>query len=432
MRLPNLTQRSPGRAFERLWAAYAVSTYGTWLGFGAFAIVAIRVLHEGAAQVALLSAVGLAVGALLVIPVGPWMEFRSKRPLMIAMDLLRFGALTSLPVAYFLGVLTFAQLLVVSIIGAAGRIVFQAASGTYLKSLVATDDLLVANARFESTTWSASIVGPTLGGVFVAIFGPLTTICMDAASYLLSAGTLRSIRGTDEAPDVQTPPRSLSGLVDGWRFILRDGALRPLFFNTVLVNALIMAGEPVLTVLMLGRLGFSTWEYGLAFSVPCIGGLVGSRLAGRVVRRFGPPSTLVGLGVLRVCWPIGLVLVRPGVFGLLVVIVIELGLILCCAMFNPVLATWRLEHTDTGRLTRVLSSWSISSGVVTAGLTALWGVLAAATTPRTALGTAGVLLLLTPLLLLRVRSAGSIRPTGRTDSADPSSGSSRSRSSVVH
>ena len=114
-------RRSLGRDFGWLWTAYAVSAYGTGLGFGAFAIIAIRVLHAGAAQVAILSASGLAVGALIAVPLGPWVEFRRKRPVMVGMDLVRFAALVSIPVAYALGRLTFLQLVVVSVIVGAAK-----------------------------------------------------------------------------------------------------------------------------------------------------------------------------------------------------------------------------------------------------------------------------------------------------------------------
>jgi len=39
-----------GRRFGWLWAAYSISAYGTWLGFGAFSFIAIRVLHADAAE----------------------------------------------------------------------------------------------------------------------------------------------------------------------------------------------------------------------------------------------------------------------------------------------------------------------------------------------------------------------------------------------
>ena len=44
-------RRPLGRQFGWLWAAYAVSAYGTWLAFGAFPLIAILVLHAGPAEV---------------------------------------------------------------------------------------------------------------------------------------------------------------------------------------------------------------------------------------------------------------------------------------------------------------------------------------------------------------------------------------------
>ena len=88
----------------------------------------------------------------------------------------------------------------VSVVVAAANIAFNAASGAYLKALVRPDDLLVANARFESTNWTSIAVGPPLGGAAIGLFGPVTTVVADAVSYLLSALGIRAIRGREEAP----------------------------------------------------------------------------------------------------------------------------------------------------------------------------------------------------------------------------------------
>ncbi len=103
------------------------------------------------------------MGAAVAVPLGPWMEFRRKRPLMIAMDLTRFAALMSVPAAFALGWLNFPQLLVVSVLVAAAGIAFKTASGAYLKTLVQPEDLVVTNGRFESTLWTATALGPPLG-----------------------------------------------------------------------------------------------------------------------------------------------------------------------------------------------------------------------------------------------------------------------------
>jgi MFS family permease len=391
-----------GRQFRWLWAAYAVSTFGTWLAFDAFPLIAILVLHAGPTAVSALAAVGLAVGAVVAVPLGPWVEFRRKRPVLVAMDLTRFVALLSVPAAYALGWLSFGQLLVVAVVVAAADIAFKAASGAFLKTLVRPADLLVANGRFESTMWTATALGPPLGGAAIGLFGPVTTVVANAVSFLLSAVGIRAIGGTEPGPARTGAPRPRPGdLLDGWRYILTHPTLRPLFCNTILVNGLIMATSPLLAVLMLGRLGFAPWQYGLAFAAPCLGGLVGARLARRLVARFGRHKVLLTAGTLRACWSLGLAFVRPGIAGLVLVMAVELGLITCMGVFNPVFATCRLDLTPTDRVARTLSAWSVTGNATIAAMTALWGLLAGVTGIRTAIAIAGVLALATPLLLPR-------------------------------
>lgn len=396
-----VAKRGLGRQFGWLWAAYAVSAYGSGLGLGAFPLVAVLVLHAPAVEVSALSAIGPAVGALIALPLGPWVEFRRKRPTMIAMDLVRFGAMMTIPVAFAFGVLSFGQMLMVSAVVAAAKIAFAASSGAFLKSLVAPGDLLVANSRFESTMWSSTAVGPPLGGAAIGLFGPVTTVVADAVSYLLSALGIAAIGGRETPPVRRKRGVSRTELLDGWRHILSDPVLRGLYLSNLLVSGLIMATEPLLAVLMLGELKFPPWQYGLAFAVPCVGGLIGSRLARRVVTRFGERRVIRVGGWLRCCWLIGLVFVRPGLPGLLIVMVVEFLIIVHMSLYNPVLATYRLNHTPPERSARMLSAWSISSSTSIAICTALGGVLADLTTPRVALAAAGTLILAAPLLLPR-------------------------------
>lgn len=397
-----LARRSLGRQFSWLWAAYAVSAYGSGLGFGALPLIAVLALHASPAEVSALSAMGPAVGALIAVPLAPWVEFRRKRPVMIAMDTARFAVMATIPVAYAFGRLSFVQLLVVSAMVAAAKIAFSAASGAYLKALIKPADLLVANARFESTTWSAIAIGPPLGGAAIGVFGVVTTVVADALSYLLSALCITAIGRQEQAPrKTVAGPVKAGAVLDGWRHILGHPVLRALYLNNMLVGGLIMATEPLLAVLMLRQLGFPPWQYGLAFAVPCAGGLIGSRLARRVVARYGQDRVFRTVGTLRAIWLIGLAFLRPGAVGLTVVMAVEVAIIISMSLYSPVLATYRLENTPKHLIARTLSAWSIGQQAAIATVTALGGLLADLTSPRTALTVAGLLILATPLLLPR-------------------------------
>lgn len=384
-----------GRDFGWLWSAYAVSTYGTWIAFGAFPLIAVQVLHSSAFAVSLLGAAGLVVAAIVAFPLGPWVEHRDKRPVMIAMDLVRFVAMASVPVAYGLGLLSYAQLLVVSVVSGTAGIAFGAASGACLKQLVRGEDLLVANGRFEGTSWVATAAGPPLGGALIGLLGPVVTVLADALSYLLSAFAVRRIRGGG-APN---GPATRADLLGGWRIIRHDRVLRRLFLNSVLVSGLIMATVPLLSVLLLGEYHFSAWQYGLAFGIPALGGLAGARLSAPLVARYGRHRVLIVSGWLRSVFPLGLAFTQPGLPGLLTVIIVEGLLITCMGVFNPISATERLRRTPADHAARVLSTWSVIGKLVQAALMVIWGMLATVTSPLAAITVSGVLLLATPLLL---------------------------------
>ncbi|MGY2118354.1 MFS transporter [Nocardia gipuzkoensis] len=407
-----------GRRFGWLWAAYAVSTYGSSFCFGALPLIAITVLHAGATQVSALAASGLAVGALVAVPLGPWVEFRRKRPVMIAMDLSRFVVLASIPAAFALGLLSFAQLLIVSVVTAAADITFRSASGAYLKTFVPREELLVANARFEATTWSAQVIGPPLGGAAMGLLGPVATVLADAVSYLLSAVGIGAIGDSEPRSTHHRASRArVSEVLDGWRCILGHQGLRAMMANSVLFNGLLLAAEPPLAVLLIGQLGFAPWQYGLAFAAPCVGGLVGARAARPLATRFGHHRVLIAAATSRACWPLGLAFVGPGIPGLMLVIVVEFGLIVCIGVANPLIATYRLHQTPAARVTRTLSAWTITAKATTAALTGLWGLLAAATSPRVAIAVSGALLLATPLLLPRHEHLAPSAPEPATEPA---------------
>ena len=340
-------------------------TFGTWLAFRyAFAVIAIIVLHAGATEVSLLKAAGLAVGAIVALPLGPWVKFSRKRPVMVAMDLARFTAVISIPLAFALGRLGFAQLLIVSVIVAAADIAFRAASSTYLKSLVKADDLLIAQRALRvhhldrhrhgtpARRRRHQPVRPGDRGGGRCHQLPV----VGCKAFARSVGREPRQNCGERCPQAARPD------LDGWRYILAHPALRPLLFNTIGVNGLIMATAPLVAVLMLGRLGFAPWQYGLAFGSPLCGRpdrLAAGPPARRAVR--AAPGHARRRDAARVLGArAGLHAARRSP-GSSLVMAVEFGLIVCCGVFNPVLATYRLEQTPPDRVARTLSAWSVSS-----------------------------------------------------------------------
>lgn len=340
------------------------------------------------------------MSALLALPFGSWIEFGRKRPAMIAADLVRFAALASVPAAAALHLLTLTQLYVVSVVQSTAFVAFTAASGAHLKALVDPAGRVVATSRLESTDWICWSICPPLGGLLVGAFGATTAMLVDAVSFLGSALGVRRIRRPEPPPPVPETPRKRD-LSAGWRYLLAHPILRPLFLNAMLFGGGVLLVSPLETVLMLRDLGFAPWAYGLVLGLPCLGGVLGARLAPRLQARFGVHRVLRYGGIARTPWLLAIPFAGPGPAGVALLLVTNFCLLFAAGVFNPAFAAYRLDVTPDGVLARVITAWSISSRTVKPLFIAAGGALAAITDVRTAIGVGGAVCLLSVLLLPR-------------------------------
>jgi hypothetical protein len=406
------TLRRSGPQVRKAWAAYAISQAGSGIGTGALPLVAILLLDASDWQISLLAAVAGIAGAVAVVPLGPWVEFHRKRPIMVGADLLRGVTLLSVPVAAWAGGLTFGQLCAVAAAQTVGTIVSSAASTAFLKSLVPSAQLVTVNARWESTMWTAGTLGPPAGGMLVSWLGALAALLVDAASFLLSAVALGRIRHREPAPAATEAGRhSRAEMTAGWRHIAAHPVLFRLFGHAMVFGGCIVASTPLIAVLMLRDLGFSPAQYGLALGVPCAAGILGSVLAPRIIRRAGLMPTLLVAGAARCLW-MAVVPFAPGTTaGLVLIIAADTLLLLSAGVFNPAFSTYRMRSVADGYLARVTAAWAVSSRVAQPVGIAAAGAAAAAFGARTALLVlAGVLLasiVMLPWRAWRADSAGS-------------------------
>ncbi|MFI7003983.1 MFS transporter [Nocardia sp. NPDC050175] len=395
-----LTEAKLPKDFHRLWAAFTVSQLGSSLSTGALPLIAIIVLGASDLRVSLLAALSAVVSAAIALPLGPFVEFRRKRPVMIGTDLLSFATLATVPAAMAFGVLSYGQLCVVATAQVLGTMVFSAASGAHLKALVPGSMLTTANSRFETTAWTVAGLGAPIGGVLIGVFGAGATVLIDAVSFLLSALGIRLLERPEPPPPVAQDERHwMADIRAGWAYIFRDRTLHALFWNAMVFGGAIRLTGPLLAILMLRDLHLAPWQYGVALGIPCFGGIIGSLLTSRLVTRLGERTVLLGFGVLRTCWMGFLVLAGPGVLGLVVIVAAETALLFCAGVFNPVFTTFRMRATDDEYMSRVGIAWSISSRSCQPAFIALGGVLATVTSVRFAIGCAAVALLSSSLLL---------------------------------
>jgi len=179
------------RSFRQLWLGQVVSQMGDW--FNTIALYTIILNLTGSGRDVGLLLVARFVPSFLFGPLSGVIADRfSRQKIMIVSDLLR-----AVVVLGFLFVRSANQLWLVYVLT-----VFQLALSTFFEpaktaaipSLVSDRELVPANA-ISSVTWSVMLtLGAAIGGLITGWFGTDVAFILDAATYLLSAALIASIR----------------------------------------------------------------------------------------------------------------------------------------------------------------------------------------------------------------------------------------------
>jgi MFS family permease len=280
--------------FIRLWSAETVSQFGTQFTLLALPLVAIDVLHVSAFQVAALTTVEFLPFLLVSLPAGVWVDRLRRRPILIAGDLARALLLASVPVAYWTGHLSMAQLYVVAFLGGIATVFFDVAYQSYLPSIVERQQLIDGNAKLEISRAAAQLGGPGLAGIVIDFLRAPAALAFDAISYVGSALFIFTIRKPESSVRTDAPRRRMrEELREGLRWVLKHPYLKNIAACTALFNFWGNMGFAVLLVFARRELHLTPLAIGLAFTLSNVGPLLAAFNANRISSRLGVGRTII-------------------------------------------------------------------------------------------------------------------------------------------
>ena len=175
------------RSFTRLWVAHVTSGAGTAITNVALPLAAVLVLGATPTQMGLLAAAGSLPNLLFGLLAGVWVDRVRRKPILIWADIGRSLLLVTIPVAAWLGQLSFLQIWLVTFATGTLTVFFQIAAISVLPALVERGQLVEANSKLSTSDAVIAIAGPAAAGGLVQLFSAPRTILVDALSYLLSA-----------------------------------------------------------------------------------------------------------------------------------------------------------------------------------------------------------------------------------------------------
>lgn len=281
------------RGFPLFWAGRTASQFGDQITILALPWLITDVTSSPLA-VGALEAVAFAPMLLFGLPLGAFADRRSRRRSMIEADVFRMLLVASLPLVILL--LGFGahvpHLLVIAFLIGIGHALFEASAQPFLTDLVPQGEIVRSNSRLSFTESIAEVAGPATSGVLIAGLGASGALAIDAVTFGLSAIALLMVLRVREhfSTDRQ---RMKAAIKEGIQVVTRQRRLRTL--TMVVGGSNLGSGIVVgLIILFLKRtIELDGWETGIVYAVNGAGGIAGSVVSPRLVRRFGISRTIL-------------------------------------------------------------------------------------------------------------------------------------------
>jgi MFS family permease len=398
MSLGSSTSLRASRDFRLLLAGQTTSQFGSQIGGVAIPLLAVVSLHATAFEVGLIGAASTITFALIGLPAGAWLDRARRRPMLVASDLARALLYATIPVTAWLGILTIAQLVVVSLLVGLARVFFDVGYQSYVPVVVGRDRVLAGNSAMELLRSSGQVAGPGLGGLLVTLIGAASVVLAQAIAFGVSAATLLGIRAHEPAPEPEVPRHLGHRIAEGVRYVANDRTLRTLALGSAASNLSFAIASAVTVVFLVRDLHQPAWVIGLVVAAGALATMAGAALTPWAGRTLGPVRVIwVSLAVTG---PLGLlvVLATPGwglAFAVAGMAAAELGQIVSA------ITSVSLRHRICPD--RILSRVNATMRVAIMGLfplgALLGGVLGAAIGARWTLLVAGLVVLVAPVVL---------------------------------
>ncbi len=296
----NSANAPAGRGFSAdFWKflfGQTVSNVGSSFTLFALPLLVFK-LTGSAFNLALVTAAEYLPYLLFGLVIGAGVDRFNRKRLMIFTDIAQALVILSVPLLAVLGLLSVWWIYVVGFVSSTLWICFNTAEFAAIPSLVNKEDLATANGRLQASYAGATVAGPLLAGMLVALAPVYAVLLVDGLSFLISALAVSLIKSgfNPDAGEQQKKPEGFRrDVVEGLSYVLGHPVLR----NTCLMMALLSCvGFTVYAQLVFfakERLGASDTQVGILFAAGGMGMVVLALAAGPLRRRLSFSKVMLG------------------------------------------------------------------------------------------------------------------------------------------
>ncbi|PJN21884.1 MFS transporter [Kitasatospora sp. CB02891] len=344
------------RDFRLLWFGETSSSFGNGIATVSLPLIAVVALHAGPMAVGVLAAAVWLPWLIVGLPVGAWVDRLPRRPVMITCNIVSTVLFASVPIAWWLDVLTIGHLLVVAMVTGTASVFFSTAYHVYLPSIVAEDDLMEANVKLQGAESVMEVVGPGAGGLIAQWAGAVIGLLTNAVTFLISTVCLLLIRSREPEPTEPEREDSLrQQIAEGLRFTVRDPYLLPIVMYGALANLALDGYQAVQIIFLIRTVGADPAVVGGLIAAAGIGGVLGAMIAKPIGDRFGTARGMLICQLGAAPFALLMPLTTPGV-GLVFFAIGSMAPMVGVVASNAFLNSFRQRYCPPNILGRVVAT----------------------------------------------------------------------------
>src|SRR2546421_4123443 len=281
--------------FWIFWTGQIISQIGSVLSSTALLLLVFK-LSGSALDVGLASAATWVPYPLFGLFIGAWVDRVNRKGLMIGLDICRAVVLAVLPLLVLLGHVPIWWIYLVTFINSTLTIGFQSATTAAIPSMVTQDSLVKANGRILASTPFATIIGPFLAALLLAVTSLQAVLWCDALTFVVSAISLALVKTSFNAVAPQARPKTSlrRDILDGLRYVLAQPVVRTLALFALLANLAVAVLYPQIVFYAKEVVVASDAQVGLFFTAAGMGGVLFTLSAGTLQKRLSYGMILLG------------------------------------------------------------------------------------------------------------------------------------------
>lgn len=278
--------------FLRYWFSSVLNGFGSYISTLAIPLCSILLLKATPGQMGIVSACQALPVALLALPAGVWLDRRRKLPVLLCSQAIQGLTLASIPLAWWLGLLSMPWMYMVSFVFGVCSVVGGGAEQVFFTQLVGRDRMMDAQTKFVFTDSVARLVAPGVAGVLIQWLTAPFAVLFNACGFFVSVWNMRQTR-VQESPPAPSDQHPLRDIKEGLVFIATEPLLRTLAWGSACWH-LLFYGYAALALLMATReLGMTPGMLGAMQIVGGLGVLASAMLVKPLNRRFGAGKTML-------------------------------------------------------------------------------------------------------------------------------------------